>query len=57
MLSFSCLFKSTVIDRSMFRKGSGRAGTDSSMILKFTQKLKNLPILENENVLFVSNSE
>ena len=41
----------------MFRKGSGRAGTDSSMILNFTQKLKNLPILENENVLFVSNSE
>ena len=41
----------------MFRKGSGRAGTDSSMILKFTEKLKHLPILENENVLFVSNSE
>ena len=46
-----------MIDRSMFRKGSGGVGTDSGMILQFTQKLKNLPILENENVLFVSNSE
>ena len=34
----------------MFRKGSGRAGTDSSMVLKFTLKLNHLPILENENV-------
>ena len=57
MLSFSCLFKSTMIDRSMFRKGSGWSGTGSSMILQFTQKLNKLPILENENVLFVSNSE
>ena len=40
MLSFSCLFKSTMIDRSIFRKGSGWAGTGSSMILQFTQQLK-----------------
>ena len=57
MLLFSCLFKSTTIDRSMFRKGSGRAGTGSSMIRQFTQKLENLPILENENVPSVSKSE
>ena len=47
-----------MINRSMFRKGSGWAGTGSSMILQFTQKLKKkLAVLENENVLFVSNSE
>ena len=46
-----------MIDRSMFRKGSGWAGTGSSMILQLTQKLKNMQISENEIVLFVTNSE
>ena len=57
MLLFSCLFESTTIDRSMFRKGSGGAGTGSSMIRQFTQNSKNLPILENEYVPSVPNSE
>ena len=46
-----------MIGRSMFRKGSGWADTGSSMMLQFTQKLKKVPISENENVLFVTNSE
>ena len=40
MLLFPCLFKITMIDRSMFRSGSGLAGTGSSMILQLTQKLE-----------------